>query len=122
MTDEAPEARSTMGTVLVVDDEKNILRSLRMILSGEGFEVATASSGESALDRIRSGLFPDVILLDLKLPGVDGIETLRRIRDPELLGSAVPVISVVGGKWTTAGTCSSCSHIIGIHIRSGIKR
>ncbi len=85
-----------LGTILVIDDEKNILRSLRMILSGEGFEAVTASSGESAIDRLRSGLYPDAILLDLRLPGIDGIETLRTIRKMEHLGPGVPVIMISG--------------------------
>jgi DNA-binding NtrC family response regulator len=84
------------GTVLVVDDEKNILRSLRMILGGEGFHVVTASSGESALERLGAGLYPDVVLLDLKLPGMDGIETLRAIREMEHLASTLPVIMISG--------------------------
>ncbi len=89
------EGRS-LGTVFVVDDEKNILRSLRMILGGEGFDVVTASSGESALERLRSGLYPDIMLLDLKLPGIDGIETMRRVRDVEHVGSTVPIVMISG--------------------------
>jgi DNA-binding NtrC family response regulator len=89
------EGRS-LGTVFVVDDEKNILRSLRMILAGEGFEVVTASSGESALERLRTGLYPDIMLLDLKLPGMDGIETMRRVREVEHVGSTVPIVMISG--------------------------
>jgi DNA-binding NtrC family response regulator len=85
-----------IGTVLVVDDEKNILRSLRMILGGEGFNVVTASSGESALDRLKSGIYPDLILLDLKLPGLDGIQTMGRIREMQHIGSTVPVVMISG--------------------------
>jgi two-component system nitrogen regulation response regulator NtrX len=72
--------------ILVVDDEKNIRRTLGMILRPEGFEVLEAESGEEAL-----GLFgdegTDLVILDVQLPGVSGIETLRSIRrsDPEAL-------------------------------------
>jgi DNA-binding NtrC family response regulator len=93
---EAETASPAMGTVLVIDDEKNILRTLRMTLTGEGFDVVTASSGESALERLAAGLYPDAVLLDLKLPGIDGIETLRRIRTMAHLGSGIPVIMISG--------------------------
>lgn len=86
----------SLGTVLVVDDEKNILRSLRMILGGEGFNVITASSGESAVERLRTGIYPDIVLLDLKLPGIDGIETMGRIREMQHLGSTVPIVMISG--------------------------
>jgi DNA-binding NtrC family response regulator len=85
-----------LGTVLVVDDEKNILRSLRMILGGEGFDVVTASSGESAIERLRTGLYPDIMLLDLKLPGIDGIETMKRVREMAHLGSTIPIVMISG--------------------------
>jgi DNA-binding NtrC family response regulator len=87
---------ANLGAVFVVDDEKNILRSLRMILGGEGFNVVTASSGESALERLRAGFYPDIVLLDLKLPGIDGIETMRRIREMEHIGPTVPIVMISG--------------------------
>jgi two-component system KDP operon response regulator KdpE len=73
--------------VLVVDDEPQMLRSLRLILIGHGYDVVTAASGESALEEIGRRL-PDVILLDLMMPGIDGLEVCRRVRER----SEVPVI------------------------------
>ena len=65
--------------VLVVDDEPAIRRALRPPLIELGFQVAEASRGEEALQLLRSGAY-DVVLLDINMPGIGGIETLRRIR------------------------------------------
>jgi two-component system nitrogen regulation response regulator NtrX len=77
--------------VLVVDDEPGVRAAVEAILGDEGFEVSTAASGEEGLDRALSGTF-DVILLDVWLPGMDGLETLVRIREREL-DTAVVMIS-----------------------------
>ncbi|MDR3725668.1 MAG: response regulator transcription factor [Terracidiphilus sp.] len=65
--------------ILVVDDESAIRRALRPPLVELGFHVAEASRGEEALQLLRSGTY-DVVLLDVNMPGIGGIETLRRIR------------------------------------------
>lgn len=65
--------------VLVVDDEEQIRRIVRGYLEAEGFEVAEASDGESGLAKARD-LSPDLVVLDVMMPGVDGIEVLRRLR------------------------------------------
>ena len=75
------------GKVLVVDDEPQIRRVLRVILAGQNYEVLEARSGESALDRFREFL-PDLVLLDLNMPGMSGLETCRAIRET----SEVPII------------------------------
>ncbi len=67
-------------TILVVDDEKSILQSLSGILSDEGYEALTAESGAEALDHIKEAA-PDLVLLDIWMPGIDGIETLKRIKE-----------------------------------------
>jgi two-component system KDP operon response regulator KdpE len=66
--------------ILAVDDEKHITQVLRMNLELEGYRVTTASSGTEALDRVRAEL-PDLILLDVRMPDLDGFETLRLIRE-----------------------------------------
>ncbi len=66
-------------TILAVDDEVTILESLSGILSDEGFEVLTASNGYEALKTIEAES-PDLVLLDIWMPGIDGIETLREIK------------------------------------------
>ena len=67
-------------TILVVDDETSILQSLEGILSDEGFEVATAESGLEALKKVEETM-PDLVLLDIWMSGMDGIETLEKIKD-----------------------------------------
>jgi two-component system nitrogen regulation response regulator NtrX len=66
-------------TVLVVDDEPSILQSLSGVLSDEGFEALTAGNGYEALKMIEK-LSPDLVLLDIWMPGIDGIETLKEIK------------------------------------------
>ncbi len=66
-------------TILIVDDEVTILKSLRGILSDEGFEILTASNGYEGL-KIIDEESPDIVLLDIWMPGMDGIETLREIK------------------------------------------
>ncbi len=68
-----------MIRILLVDDESAIRRALRPPLLELGFEVVEASRGEEALHTLRTGSF-DVVLLDVNMPGIGGIETLRRIR------------------------------------------
>ncbi|MGD8740443.1 MAG: response regulator, partial [Desulfobacterales bacterium] len=68
-----------LPSVLVVDDEKSIVQSLSGLLSDEGFEVSTAVNGYEALKVIDSES-PDVVLLDIWMPGIDGIETLKEIK------------------------------------------
>jgi two-component system phosphate regulon response regulator PhoB len=67
------------ATILAVDDEEDILELLRVNLTREGYRVLCAVTGEEALDMIKSEL-PNLVLLDLMLPGVDGLEVCRRLR------------------------------------------
>jgi two-component system nitrogen regulation response regulator NtrX len=88
------------STIFIVDDEKNIRRTVRMVLEGEGFNVEEASSGEEALARLPE-VAADVLLLDVQLPGISGLETLERIaklKTPETL----PTIIVISGHATLA--------------------
>ena len=71
--------------ILVVDDEEHIVNFLRMGLTYEGFAVATAGDGEQALEQVER-FHPHLVILDLMLPGMDGLELAERLRqDPELL-------------------------------------
>jgi two-component system KDP operon response regulator KdpE len=73
--------------ILVVDDESRMVRFVRMNLELEGYQVAEASSGMEALDKVRDEL-PDLVVLDVMMPEMDGFETLARLREI----STVPVI------------------------------
>jgi two-component system KDP operon response regulator KdpE len=75
--------------ILVVDDEKRMVEFIRMNLELEGYRVATANNGLEALERLRDDL-PDLVLLDVMMPQMDGFEALQRIREV----STVPVIMV----------------------------
>lgn len=66
--------------VLVVDDDRMVLRSTRLVLESEGFRVVTVDRGEAALEVARAEQ-PDVMLLDVMMPEVDGWETLHRLRE-----------------------------------------
>ena len=75
------------GTVLVVDDERNVTQLVRLYLSSDGFHVETATNGQEALEKAHA-VRPDIIVLDLGMPGMDGWETCRRLR----VDSDVPII------------------------------
>ena len=77
-------------TVLIIEDEKLIIVSTQMVLEAAGFRVESATNGEDGIAKARS-LTPDLILLDIMMPGIDGWETLTRLkRDQETAN--VPVI------------------------------
>ncbi len=68
-----------MTHILIVDDDPSLTGALRRTLSYEGYHVSTAANGESALEQIRLKP-PDLVILDLMLPGIDGLEICRRLR------------------------------------------
>jgi two-component system nitrogen regulation response regulator NtrX len=92
-----PSPLSTVPpTVLVVDDEKNIRRTLEMVLTGEGYRVLEAESAEKALETLRNPHEPvDVAIFDLKLPGMSGLDALQRLRADDATRD-MPVIVVSG--------------------------
>lgn len=69
----------SQGRILVVDDDPQIRRVMRTALTSRGYEVEDARSGEEALDRLRSETY-DLVLLDMNMPGMGGMETCRAIR------------------------------------------
>jgi DNA-binding response OmpR family regulator len=79
--------------VLIVDDEPNIVLSLQFLLSREGYEIDIARDGESALE-VAARKPPDLVVLDLMLPGLDGYEVCRRLRAaPETAATKIVVVT-----------------------------
>lgn len=76
------------ATVLVVDDDASILDTVTAILSGEGYDVVSAASGQEALDVV-ARTRPHLILLDMRMPVMDGWAVARSLRDQ---GSTVPIV------------------------------
>lgn len=81
---------SNRAEILVVDDTPTNLEIAIKTLSAAGYEVAAVTSGERALKRLHSYL-PDLILLDIQMPGIDGFETCRRIKENPTI-AAIPII------------------------------
>ena len=82
------------GTVLVVDDERTLARAIKAFLEASGYEATVADDAEAALPLLGS-LRPDVVFTDVRLPGMDGIELLRRIRE---FDPGIPVV-VMTAPW-----------------------
>lgn len=80
--------------ILIVEDDLATRDALGFILKGEGYRVSTAATGPEALDRLRGASAPDLILLDLLLPGMSGAELRQHLEeDPRLAGVPVVVVS-----------------------------
>ncbi|HEY3529015.1 MAG TPA: response regulator [Nocardioides sp.] len=79
------------GRILVVEDNPKNLKLVRDVLTYSGFEVIEATCGEDGV-RLAHDELPDLILMDLQLPGIDGTEALRQIRESD--GHHVPVVAV----------------------------
>jgi two-component system, OmpR family, response regulator MprA len=75
--------------ILVVDDERAVRESLRRALELEGYQVELAEDGEAALQRVAGPAAPDAVILDVLMPGIDGLEVCRRLRADE---NPVPVL------------------------------
>ena len=89
------EVCMSLGRVLVVDDDKNICELLRLYLEKEGYGVILAHDGDEAVVKFRA-LKPDIILLDIMLPGIDGWQVCREIRK----NSNVPIIMITAKQET----------------------
>jgi len=78
------------GKVVLVEDERNIIEAIRFLLSRDGWEVRTHSNGQDAVEILRAER-PDLVILDVMLPGKSGLDILREIRADAEIG-AVPVL------------------------------
>ena len=90
----------TRATILVIDDDDDIRAVLAMVLDEAGFRVVTAANGREALEHLREDPQPDVILLDLMMPEMDGYQfRAEQQRDPAL--RAIPTLIVTAGTVTS---------------------
>ncbi len=97
-----------VGTpILVVEDEQSLRRMLRTILTAQGYRVLEAGSGQSALDRLSRDA-PEVVLLDLGLPDMDGLEVIRRVRAS---GVKTPIIVLSHGTAPPGSGPGSRTHL-----------
>jgi DNA-binding response OmpR family regulator len=109
----------TMKKVLVVDDEESIRELYRADLIDEGYEVELAADGRQALRGLDS-FRPDLVTLDIKLPDIDGIEVLRRIREKN---ATVPVVllTAFGEFRQDFNTWASDAYIVKSHDTTELK-
>jgi len=83
-------------SVLVVDDEPNIVISLEYVMKNAGYEVETAYDGEDALTKIKAGI-PDLVILDVMMPKRDGFDVLKTVReDPNLNSVRIMMLTAKG--------------------------
>ncbi|HXW12938.1 MAG TPA: sigma-54 dependent transcriptional regulator [Terriglobia bacterium] len=85
---------ATVPNILVVDDEPQVVNFLRTLLEIEAYEVETASNGLDAVRRVQEGPLPDLVLLDVVMPGFDGLETLGRLSE---IRPGIKVVMLSGG-------------------------
>lgn len=108
-----------MKKILVVDDEESIRELYKAELADEGYQVELAADGREAL-RLLEEFRPDLVTLDIKMPGTDGIEVLRRIREKD---STIPVILVSAFEEFKQdfNTWASDAYIVKSHDTTGLK-
>lgn len=78
--------------IVIVDDDKFLLNMYSMKFTKEGMDVVAIPDPTEALEKIREGLNPDILILDVVMPGMDGIDLLKKIREEKLASNAVVVI------------------------------
>lgn len=85
-----------MKTILIIDDEHSFLLALELILKSAGFNVLTASTGEEGLIKVKDSR-PDLVLLDIMMPGIGGLETLRVLKSHPQFRN-IPVLMMSGAR------------------------
>lgn len=113
----AADTTEAKPTVLVVDDDGDLLEVLREVLEEEGYRSITARNGQHALELLRAGEKPCLILLDLKMPGMDG-EEFRRL---QLADSRLADIPVVGFTGLSNGEAEARRLALASYLRKPVK-
>jgi len=85
------------ANILVVDDDADLRQTLQLLLNDSGYQVTAADSGQAALDQLTAGARPDVILLDLMMPDMNGWQFLERAHADAIL-AAIPVVIMTARK------------------------
>ncbi len=98
------------GTILVVDDEVDILEMIEVGLAGEGYDLLLARGGAHALDMFDADAV-DLVICDIKMPGLDGISTITRLRQQ---APALPAIVLTG--YLSPDTIEQCSELGGVQM------
>jgi DNA-binding response OmpR family regulator len=105
---------SDAATILIVDDDEGVTQTFARILRLEGFSVRTAANAEGGLLEAAASL-PDAIILDLRMPLVDGVGFLRRLR--EIKGSRDTPVAIVTGDYLLEDEISAEIHTLGAELR-----
>jgi CheY-like chemotaxis protein len=82
----------TLKKIMIVDDDTFLLNMYSLKFSKNGYEVTTCQNGSDALRKLQEGFCPDIILLDVIMPGIDGLELLQQIRTSKLVPNATIVM------------------------------
>jgi CheY-like chemotaxis protein len=101
--------RGRTGTILVVDDNLDCRAGLELLLRREGYRIIQAENAEQALACLQKGAMPELILLDMLLPGMDGLEFLERLDKAHMAGP-VPIVVMtgmaLGREWAAEHGCA----------------
>ena len=86
--------KKNKATILVIDDDADIRELIKILLESDGYDVNIASDGVEALEQLRSGPLPGLIILDLMMPRIDGEEFMKQVRQPRY--GHIPVVVMSG--------------------------